>query len=318
MKLSFSEKKYILKTFPRIELSYEKKIYKKFQSADIYLTIPKGKKFFLWFRFYKGKPCCIFLELSNTKKSISNIYIFNVSFKSILCSGKYGTICFGTIFYYKNSRFFNTENIFYYKNKSIENKNQNFKLNKLLQLFKNNIKQIGFTNNDIILGMPIIETNKEKIISIAETLPYQLYSIQHRNLVKNTPFFNEQIKQRYEMTFTVKPDVKTEIYYCYYNENNNLKQHNVLYINDYKTSIFMNRLFRRIIENENIDNIEESEDEDDFENISDDKFVYLDKQYTIECVYCEKYKLWKPLKLADQNKEICTRNQLMSIEKNYI
>ena len=78
----------------------------------------------------------------------------------------------------------------------------------------------------------------------------------------------------------------------------------------------MNRLFRRIIENDNIDNIEESEDEEDFENISDDKFVYLDKEFNIDCVYCEKYRSWKPIKVSD--KEPCSKNQIMSIEKNYI
>ena len=118
------------------------------------------------------------------------------------------------------------------------------------------------------------------------------------------------------MTFKVKADIQTDIYYGYYNNNNAYEKHNVLCISDYKTSVFMNRLFRRIIENENIDNIEESEDEEDFENISDDKFVYLDKEFNIDCVYCEKYKLWKPMKVSD--KEPCNKSQLMSIEKNYI
>ena len=35
----------ILEDFPNFELSYEKKLHKKVQS-DIYLTIPKGKKYF--------------------------------------------------------------------------------------------------------------------------------------------------------------------------------------------------------------------------------------------------------------------------------
>ena len=35
----------ILKDFPNLELSYEKKLHKKVQS-DIYLTIPKGQKIF--------------------------------------------------------------------------------------------------------------------------------------------------------------------------------------------------------------------------------------------------------------------------------
>lgn len=45
MKLSYKEKTDILRKFPKLELSYEKKLHKKVQT-DIYLTIPKGKKFF--------------------------------------------------------------------------------------------------------------------------------------------------------------------------------------------------------------------------------------------------------------------------------
>jgi len=316
MRLTYIDKQNIIKNFPRIELSYEKNLYKKSQSADIYLSIPKGKKYFIWFTNFKGKPICFFFELSRTKKSIANILIFNTCFDKVLTTGKYGTICYGTLFIYKNTNFFNMEDIFFIKGNSLEKLNQQKKITNIISLFKYYIKQVAFTTNDVIFGLPIIHTNKEKMISIAETLPYQIYSIQHRSLTKKIPFYNETIKQKYELTFKVKPDIQTDIYHCYYNDNNELKKHTVLYISDYKTSIFMNRLFRRIIENENIDNIEESEDEEDFENISDDKFVYLDKEYNIDCVYSEKYKLWKPLKVSD--KQPCDKSQIIKIEKNYI
>ena len=42
----------------------------------------------------------------------------------------------------------------------------------------------------------------------------------------------------------------------------------------------MNTLFRDIKENRNLD-VEESDDEEEFENISLDKFVNLDKKYIV-------------------------------------
>jgi hypothetical protein len=45
------------------------------------------------------------------------------------------------------------------------------------------------------------------------------------------------------------------------------------HIPTYDTSKMMNSLFRRIRENDNIDLIEESEDEDDFQNVDNDKFL---------------------------------------------
>ena len=50
MKLSYKEKNDILRKFPKLELSYEKKLHKKVQT-DIYLTIPKGKNFFMVYYF---------------------------------------------------------------------------------------------------------------------------------------------------------------------------------------------------------------------------------------------------------------------------
>ena len=59
----------------------------------------------------------------------------------------------------------------------------------------------------------------------------------------------------------------------YYLSNNNLKYYNIARIPDYKTSIFMNSLFRNIKENYDLDEIEMSDDEEDFENVNDDKYL---------------------------------------------
>ena len=77
----------------------------------------------------------------------------------------------------------------------------------------------------------------------------------------------------------------------------------------------MNRLFRRIRENECLDYIEESEDEDDFENINEDKFVDINKKINIECVYSYKYKLWIPIK--ESTNKISTKIDILNVEKNY-
>ena len=46
MKLSKHDLSTLMKTFPNVELSYEKNIHKIVPSSNIYLTIPKGKKIF--------------------------------------------------------------------------------------------------------------------------------------------------------------------------------------------------------------------------------------------------------------------------------
>ena len=63
----------------------------------------------------------------------------------------------------------------------------------------------------------------------------------------------------------------------------------------------MNRLFRNIKENTNLDLIEESDDEEDFQNTNYDKYVDLNKELFIECVFNKKFKRWVPSCVVDTN-----------------
>jgi hypothetical protein len=78
--------------------------------------------------------------------------------------------------------------------------------------------------------------------------------------------------------------------------------YNVAYIPNIKTSIFMNSIFRNIRENKNIDYIEESDEEDNFEDISEDKYVDFKKIVIMECIFHNKFKKWVPNKvLSDKD-----------------
>ena len=76
MKLTVNEQRDLLKQFPKFELSYEKKLHKKVHS-DICLTIPKGKKFFAWFKTYKRNNYCFLLQIDKRHNSIENISIIS-------------------------------------------------------------------------------------------------------------------------------------------------------------------------------------------------------------------------------------------------
>ena len=84
MNLTRHELSSLLKDFPNIELSYEKNIHKTVPSSNIYLTIPKGKKYFAWFRNWKKYNICFFMELDNHRKNIQTIFIKNACFDPIL------------------------------------------------------------------------------------------------------------------------------------------------------------------------------------------------------------------------------------------
>ena len=75
----------------------------------------------------------------------------------------------------------------------------------------------------------------------------------------------------------VKATISPDIYNLYLLKNNKLTFYNNTVVRNYKNSVFMNNLFRKIKENSNLDLLEESDDEDEFQDISPSKFVNLEK-----------------------------------------
>lgn len=306
--LSENEMQKLLVRFPKVELSYDKMIHKKVYS-DYCQAIPYGKKYFAWFTYYKEQNVCIFLE-TNYSLNIFDIFIKPVCFHDDL---SYGTILYGTI---TSNRFFVAEDILYYKNKDISQYNNISKLRILMNMFKNEIKQVGYSNNDIVISLPITKTSYYDLESEMAYLPYNIYSIafikgSHKSM---RYIYRYKTKKDVYAIFKVKADIQNDIYNLYCTMNNKQKFYQIAYIPDYKTSVMMNGLFRNISENINLDTLEESEDEDDFENINLDKYVDLEKSFTMECVYNNKFKMWVPKNVV-KNKDVIDHKQLFKFKK---
>ena len=313
MKLSVREQTNILKGFPKLELSYERKLHKKVQT-DIYLTIPKGKKYFAWFKTYNKQNICFLLEIDRKYNSIENISVNISCFDKSLCSGK-GTILYGTIFFINKRQFYNIENIYYAKGNSLIHYTQYKKLKEIADIMHNYIKQVSYLKNNITFGLPIIDTNYYNLKQKLETLPYELYCIQYRLLNNNKPFLNEFIKldRKIYKIFLIKPTIINDIYELYFMNGEKLEKYKVICVQKYKTSVMMNSLFRTIKENKNLDLLEESDDEEEFENISIDKFVNLDKQLKMKCVFIQKYDSWQPIEIS--NDKISPRREIICYKK---
>jgi hypothetical protein len=104
----------------------------------------------------------------------------------------------------------------------------------------------------------------------------------------------DKVERVKESIFIVKPDLQNDIYHLYEDGD---KYHSVALIPDFNTSVVMNKLFRNIKENTNLDALEESDNEDEFEDDRDDRFVFLNKSYKMVCVYNHKFKKWAPVRL---------------------
>ena len=78
----------------------------------------------------------------------------------------------------------------------------------------------------------------------------------------------------------------------------------------------LNSLFRNIKENSNLDYIEASDDEGDFEDVSEDKNVDLDKIVYMRCVYKSNFKKWEPIEVIKTKTKLITRKEVFLLEKN--
>ena len=87
------------------------------------------------------------------------------------------------------------------------------------------------------------------------------------------------------------------------------------FISDYETSVKMNKLFRNIKENSNLDALEESDDEDDFQDERPDKYVYLDRSYKMNCQFNFKFKKWMPISIADEEAQVVMEYELTNKSK---
>lgn len=328
MLLTKEQKQDILGDFYKIKLSYENIIHKKVSGNhstfemdfDYALIIPKGKKYFAWFTFYNDEPICLLMEIEHqNKKEIKHIKVIHCCFSYEL---SYGTLLYGTLFYHNNHPFFSIENMYYYKGVDITNEPFDMKIKQIALLCKHNIQQVAYNHSFIVFGLPVMASSNNELKDKFPSISYNIYSIQYVTR-KNKQLFsilfrdiheyltqmktdmkksNYKVKQQYTQekiqtkTFICKPDIQNDVYHLYsYNDN----PIGLACIPDYKTSVMMNNLFRKIKENNDLDALEESDDEEEFENVNIDKYVYLDKSYQMICQFNHKFKKWTPIKIVE-------------------
>jgi hypothetical protein len=312
------------------------------------MAIPQGKKGYLWFTFDKYHDVCYMFEINREKKIVKGNRI-NMSFESSLSVGTvlYGTILTDEA---GTNTTFVIEDILYYKGILLDTTRQIDKLCMFYKFFTNfndaptNNIQVKLPIlwqtelNDTDATYP--DTLPDKI---RDTIPYIVHHIQYRSSTEKMPFINVFLARkgavavpvqpivtykpvsiyipakmiftkpqyRYPAIFQVTADIQFDIYHLFaYGKNNQRIYYNVAYVPNYNTSVFLNGLFRKIRENANLDYIEESDDEEDFQNMNEDKYVDTNKTILMECMFDRKFKRWIPVRVMDKRSKVVHISQL--------
>lgn len=284
---------------PQFEPSYETIIHKKVYHYSHILIIPEGELSYVWIH-NKGS----FL----INKSLGKKKIFCSNHPSL----QKGTLLEGVYFQYNNVFFFAIQDIFYYKGVNISRSSFEEKLRIFGTILKNDIQQQPA--DEIIFGLPILVENEKWLKKYIEKCPYPIQYIQYRNALK------QRGNHRFQLPFAelndnycvmnVSADIQHDIYHL--TGTYNKKPYGTACIPDYKTSVFMNSIFRNIKENANLDAIEESDEE---EEEGDEKYLSLDSSTNLlkfvditlvrqmKCKYHSHFKKWIPIELINEKEK---------------
>ena len=170
----------------------------------------------------------------------------------------------------------------------------------------------------LLLGLPIIKSSYTEACEISQSLNYPINSLQCQKMTRCHPLGNMLINMHIikDAIFYIKATLKDDIYELFCYDNHNIKLlYDIAMISDYKTSVMMNKLFRTIKENGNLDLLEESDDEEEFENTNENKFVNLDTCVKMKCKYIKNFKKWQPYELNNSDQPIITKKELLKYEK---
>lgn len=301
------------------ELCYEITTHKKVYNADVILAIPEGTKCFAWFTTYKESNLCVIIN-NDTTNNDNKSKIVKAGFTDKLC---YGTIFYGTSFKHNKMDCFCIEDIYYYKGKYIGNINYSEKLRTIKDIFETSLSQIAPIKSYTIFGLPFITSDIDTMLRDVPLLPYKVSEIKFRYFDKtkirkimSMKYFSSSNSKKIRAIFKVTPDMEPDIYNLFIYNNGKFEYYDVAHISDYNTSKMMNKLFRNIKENDNLDTIEESDSETEFEDSRYDKYVYLNRELKIVCDFNNKFKRWSPVSLAKNTDKVANLSMINALLKN--
>ena len=305
------DKNYFINNMPSLELFYDNILYRKVHT-DLYSLIPVGNKVLAWFLNYNGENICVLVYLNKYNKIIK-VEDTILSFDRSLC---YGTIIYGTYFTYMDTKFLVCEDIYKYKGEHIQELLYKERFDILYKIFQTELQQKAYTKDFVIFGLPFITNKLHIATNTIKELSYPIHAIACQNLndINRLGILLNNEPKKLECIFKIKACIDQDIYNLYCKGFKYDEYYNLAYISDYKTSVMMNNIFRNIKENANLDLLEESDNEEEFENIDEDKFVNLKKIVYMKCMYIKKFRKWKPIEEVKFGEKLLSKREIQILE----
>jgi len=349
MELTHGQIEKLVYRFPKLELSYETFAHKKVSSNyDICISIPNGKKQFAWFTYCGEDNVCYLMDINKDQKVTKMVKVgTNIQRKLA-----YGTVFYGTLCSIDEKSVFIIEDVYVFCGLPTRQFTFGEKLT-YFHTFMEQYSDVGFMF--ALPYMALVQGNNELLESLqfyesmVTKTAYATHHVQFRSSETICPYLNHTYKKKQEQAviyepdvilfprtdlnyttqstlrnavFRVTADIQNDVYhlFAYDGRTREYTYVNIAYIGSRTLSVYMNKLFRNIRENDNVDYGEESEDEDTFQNVNPDKYVDLKKEYKMNCVFHNKFKKWVPVSVVDGGSRCVNINDLISrayVERPY-
>jgi hypothetical protein len=343
MELTHGQIEKLVYRFPKLELSYETFAHKKVSSNyDICISIPNGKKQFAWFTYCGEENVCYLMDINKDQKVTKMVKVgTNVQIKLALGTVFYG----GLLSTVDEKQVFIIEDVYVFCGLPTRQFTFGEKLTYFHTFMEQYSADVGFMF--ALPYMSLVQGNNELLESLqfyesmVTKTAYTTHHVQFRSSETICPYLNHTYKKKQEQAviyepdvilfprtdlnytaqstlrtavFRVTADIQNDVYhlFAYDGKTREYTYVNIAYIGSRTLSVYMNKLFRNIRENDNVDYGEESEDEDTFQNVNPDKYVDLKKEYKMNCVFHNKFKKWVPVSVVDLKSRCVNINDLLA------
>jgi hypothetical protein len=280
-------------------------------SGDSWSLIPRGKKVAIWYTYFRDTPASIIVDLDWKSKPTDFTLVLS-SFKPELA---YGTILSGILLEQKGRPLFCCTHVNMllgqWKSRALA-----IQINSMYTVFQSMIRHDSRLPG-LTVTLPKTVFNLEDIDDAVRKSPIPIHCIRISNSATNqiVGTYRQTINESARAVMLVKPEIDEDIYSLWCGN-----QIGYAVVPDYKTSILLNSIFRNIKENDNLDLLEESDSEDEFENTQEDRFIKCKEGLTMRVEYIPRFNGWKPYELCNlppSSQEDIERVQSMFRERRH-
>ena len=287
MLLSKEEKNSIISNFPYRYITHDRVLYKN-DTPDMYIMVPSGIKCCIWITMYNNQPILYELYLTNACKIYDVMCHFFVG-DVALARGR-GTICSGYSFFNNNKRRIVLIDIMTLNGISLVQDGFDKRMKSLYSFFES--MDVTSTRNTFTIGYVNVAFHEDDIQDTISKMTFKVsYVLKCRIHNNSINYIAKDRVQNYKtMIFRVKALEPIDLYelYCHNMES----VYSIAGIQTLETSVMMNKIFRNIRENINLDLLEESEDECE-------QYLLDGIEKNMMCSFNKKINKWIPIKIVD-------------------